>query len=247
MKKKLLFIFTIIGSVLFMACDSDDDEKDPKPETSTETTAEFDNTSFGLYKGVVVGSSGTIKVTFNNGNSEVKAYLKIDGRNEELTYKSTFSKDEDIKDAIFTSNTSSITFNVDKNGKNPEISSITIEGHEDVSAVILKETSNAIAYCYEGSYTGGNSEKGIFNCVRSGNNLSGISKGENGAYVSFKGSYNDGDVSISGKGMNDVTSFDFSATGTMDKDNTRGSWTTSWIFEGIPGTNTGTFSGKKTL
>ena len=57
--------------MVFSACESK--EKEVEQEKSKETTAEFDNSNYGLYKGVIVGSSGTIKIEVNNGSGIIKA------------------------------------------------------------------------------------------------------------------------------------------------------------------------------
>ncbi len=238
------------------------------PGASTETTAEFDNSNFGLYKGIIAGSSGTIKIEINNGNGEAKATIAIDGGTEELTGPTSLANGQAITNAAFTGATSSFTFSVDADGKNPVINNIVIEGHDNVAVSVIKETSANVAYCYEGTAIGGNDHTGVLNIVRNGNTYSGVQKTtgpednyNNGLTYPLKGSIDSdgsfsGVVTVKGKANNpdyipgdtlsqDIIEIDISMTysGSFRGDTVRGTWSVSFLDL----TNTGTFVGGKTL
>lgn len=217
----------------------------PEDIPDTETTAEFDNSNFGLYKGILVGSSGTVKIELNNGNNVAKAYITIDNRTDELTSTDTFTNGVAIDNATFTGAFSTFTFSVDSDGENPVISDIQIEGHEDVLVAVLKQTSTNVASAHEGTTVGGNNHTGVLNFIRNDNTYFGISRGSDGITFSFRGDINN-DGSVSGTSQTTYMGLKVTLTysGKFDSNsNISGTWTTSW--DG--GTNGGTFSGKKTL
>jgi hypothetical protein len=237
----------LAGTAIFSSCGKDDNGGSNGTK-STETTAEFDNSSFGLYKGVIVGSTGTIKIEINNGNNTAKAYLSIDGRKDTLTSGYTFSNGQAIVNATFTGAFSSFTFSVAADGKNPIIVNITIEGHSDVVVNILKETSNSAAMAYEGTSVGGNNHLGTFNIVRNNNTFSAVCKNnsDGGKAFSVNGTINsDGSFSASATVENYHPGLDvnFTISGKFDRNTVSGTWRNSWS----NGTNSGTFSGQKTL
>ena len=245
LKKNLTAVSIASFIILFSACGGNDKE-DETYGTSTETTAEFDNSNFGLYKGVIVGSSGVIKININNGNGETKASITIDGRIDNLTCSTPLTSGQNIEEALFSGNFSSFSFSVNANGSNPIINNINIDGHDDVGITVLKEKSTDIVTCYEGTSTGGNNHNGVFNVVRNNNSYSTIATGP--PTWSFSGSIGaEGSVSASTSSYfsNDDVNFivQFTCSGSFNGDNLSGTWNTSW--DG--GTNYGTFTGKKTL
>jgi hypothetical protein len=250
----------LAGVTMFASCDKEEKESENSKgnetttsnnteTTSTETTAEFDNSSFGLYKGVIVGSTGNIKIEINNGNNTAKAYISIDGQNDELTTTYTFANGQAIVNAAFNGTLSNFTFSVDADGKNPVIANINIEGHSNVDASVFKETSVNVASAYEGTLIGGNNASGTINVVRNNNSFSAISANHNdgGKSVILNGTINaDGSFSASKTvenyhpGLNVM----FNVSGTFNGNQVSGTWNNSW---GEGETNSGTFSGQKTL
>jgi hypothetical protein len=134
--------------------------------TTSETLAQFNHTNFGVYKGVLVGSTGIILFYINNGDSVARCYLTIDNMKDTLTTTQTFTLGQPIVNAQFTGRISSVTFNTDQYG-NASISNLMIEGHSRLDAYIMHEESTSQIYCYEGTLTGG-ATTGTFNFIRLG-------------------------------------------------------------------------------
>jgi hypothetical protein len=248
--KRLFLLLAIASMAVFTSCK--DDDNGGQTSKSTETTAEFDNSNFGLYKGVIVGSSGTVKIQLMNGNNTAKADIVMDGKTDVLTCTGTLTNGQAITNAAFTGASSSFTFSVGGDGSNPVISNFNIEGHEDVSAVVLKETSENVSSAYEGTTTGGNNAFGVLNAVRNNNTYSGMQKAldvsSGGLTFSFKGNIgNDGSFSGTSSSNLGNMAVNLTYSGKFVGDNVSGTWTTSWRIEDTNYSNTGTFTGKKTL
>ena len=134
-----------------------------------EGVAANDNSSKGIYKGVIIGSSGTIKFDIANTSSNaITAVLVIDGVSVNLTTTYTWSSGG-IQAAPFKGMLNgqelTINFSVGANGTGATIVSATIPGHPNASFSIAKETSTALARCYEGTYENSQNEKGTFNII----------------------------------------------------------------------------------
>lgn len=166
----------LLLSVIFASCKKTK-QKDKEEETYVCTTcsqtpqgvAANDNSSKGIYKGVVIGSSGTIKFDIaNTSSNSITAVLVIDGVTVNLTTTYTWSSGG-ISTAPFkgTLNGQEVTvnFSVGANGTGATILSSTIPGHPNAIFSLAKETSTALARCYEGTYTTSNNESGTFNII----------------------------------------------------------------------------------
>ena len=247
MTRTFILFFALASMAVFNGCK--DKENGDEPVKSAETTAEFDKSNFGLYKGIIVGSSGTIKIEINNGNNVVKATITIDGKTDVLTCNSSPVNGQAMVNVVFSGSFSSFTFSVDADGKNPVIVNITIDGHSNVAAAVAKETSANVASAYEGTGTGGNNARGVLNIVRNSNTFSGYYKSldeqSQGLTFSVSGTVgNDGAFSGTSKSkLGAVLDVTLTYSGKFSGDNVSGTWKTSW--EG--GTNSGSFTGKKTL
>jgi len=249
MKKYILFL-AIASIVVLISCKKDDNAG--QISKSTETTAEFDNSNFGLYKGVIAGSSGTVKIQINNGNSVSKADIVMDSKTDVLTCSTSFTNGQAINNATFTGASSSFTFSVGGDGKNPAITNFEIDGHDDVVAVVLKETSENVSAAYEGTSIGGNNAHGVLNFVRNNNTYSGIQraldKESGGLTFSFEGNIaRDGSFSGNSTGRLGNMTVNLTYSGKFDGNNFSGTWTTSWMIDNSSQSNSGTFTGKKTL
>lgn len=173
MKKitQLLLIFALA----IASCKKEDSTKKFTCSTckqSAEALAENDASSKGIYKGVVIGSSGTIEFNIANNNSTITATMVLDGNTVNLTSNVTWSGGQAFI-APFTGtlngNAVSITFSVDPNGSNPIVTTANIPGHPNTVFTITKETSNNLVECFEGQYTEGapDNTSGTFNIVLS--------------------------------------------------------------------------------
>ncbi|MBI5371520.1 MAG: hypothetical protein HZA79_05780 [Sphingobacteriales bacterium] len=147
----LLIALALIGS----AC------KKTKTESSSgglpvspETKPQYNNTSFGVYKGVVVGSTGTIVIRINNGDTIVKAYLSIGNNKDTLSANQPVIAGQPILDLDFTGRISSMTLSANADGSNAQVTSLTITGHPNAGALVVHENSTQQVLCYEGTFSG---------------------------------------------------------------------------------------------
>jgi hypothetical protein len=167
-----------IFAVLFLSTGCKKDATNKKTEsykcvsciTMPEAKSANDASSKGIYKGIVIGSTGTIKFDVQNDGSEIKAYLVIDGISLELTSEVTWNGTQSYT-APFTGTlngeTVTIHFSVGMNGSDPTVTSSNIPGHANAQFKIAKEASNALIECYEGTYHTTKPEDGTFNLLLS--------------------------------------------------------------------------------
>ncbi len=164
--KKLVFSCAVLiagfGAMMTVGCKKKSNSSPPANPTISCTTcvtaaeakAENDNSSKGTYKGVIVGSSGTIKFDIGNSDSTIRAFMVIDGVKDTLaatikwvsgvSYVSSFT-------GTFNGQPASINFSVDANGGNPTVTSMNIPGHPSATLTMSKETSDNLIECFEGS------------------------------------------------------------------------------------------------
>lgn len=136
--------------------------------TAPEALAANDASSKGIYKGVVIGSTGTIKFDVLNNGSAITALMVIDGDSVTLVSNVTWTAGTSYVAPFagtFNGQTASITFSVDLSGSNPTISSVNIPGHPNATLMVAKETSNSQVVCFEGTYSG--TESGTLNLLLS--------------------------------------------------------------------------------
>lgn len=135
---------------------------------SLVTKPQYNNTSFGVYKGVVVGSTGTIVFRINNGDNVLRGYLSIDNTKDTLSTSQTIVAGQPINNITFTGRISSMTLSANADGSNATLTNISIIGHSNVAILIIHENSTKQIFCYEGAYSGNLS--GTLNCARVGAN-----------------------------------------------------------------------------
>jgi hypothetical protein len=167
---KRLILTLAVTAICFCACkksNSDNPQNNGLP-TAAETKPQFNNTSFGVYKGVIIGSSGTIIFRINNGDNIVKGYLTIDSQKDTLSTTATLVAGQPISNVLFVGRISSMRISANANGSNAMLSNIQINGHNNVTGFIIHENSNKQVLCYEGTFTGGAS--GVINATRVGLN-----------------------------------------------------------------------------
>jgi hypothetical protein len=234
--KKSILLFLSACTIMY-ACKKDDNNNNnttPEPYkcttciTTPEANAAYDNNSGGVYKGVIVGSTGTIALYLYNVGTEVKALVAFDGQNAVLTSTSLsgWTPGQAISNALFTGTingqTVTATFSVNANGQDPTVT-VNIPGHT-VNVAIYKETSTTLIRNFEGTYSG--DDNGVFNMVVNGNEYSIVSDGGGapmeGTLVNGKIDLNNNGVEIKGE---------FQGTDHVEgtwKDNnhsTQGTWT----------------------
>ncbi len=153
---KQYFLTTLILILFSTSCSKS--KNDPQPDnlpTSSETKPQYNNTSFGVYKGVVLGSTGTIVLRINNGDTIVKAYLSISNTKDTLSTTQPLSAGQPIVNLLFTGRVSSLSFSANADGSNAVISNLNITGHPNAAAIIIHENSTQQVLCYEGTFSGG--------------------------------------------------------------------------------------------
>lgn len=168
-------LFVMVTIVLFASCKKDSNNNTPPYECATcnktpEAVAANDASTKGIYKGVVIGSSGTIKFNIANNSNAINAVMVIDGTTVNLTSTITWTNGQPYV-APFTGTLNgqavSITFSVGINGTAPTITSASIPSHPNAVFNLVKETSNALLECFEGTYKTSKPESGTFNILLS--------------------------------------------------------------------------------
>lgn len=239
MKMKFALL-ALMAMFVFSGCSDDDGEyKCSDCANHPEALAANDDSGKGIYKGVLIGSSGTIKFDIDNqGDGNYTAVLTIDGDEFELTSTGTFG--EGGFEGCFVNEAAeiSICFYVSADGSEWDLGEINIPLHDDVIITLYKEFSNQLVEVFEGTYDGDAS--GVFNLVAY------IDDDGNGYWQAISRSneesdpdgYFDGDIEddeLFGGGSEIVIGGEF------DDDNVKGNWQT------IGGVESGTWKGKRTL
>ncbi|HEX6915738.1 MAG TPA: hypothetical protein VF145_10885, partial [Chitinophagaceae bacterium] len=89
---RTLFLCAVTAAFL-IACKKDSEEavyKCASCKTTPDAVAAHDASSKGVYKGVVIGSSGTVVFDIMNGGNTITAKLTIDGTVVNLTATQTW-------------------------------------------------------------------------------------------------------------------------------------------------------------
>ena len=222
---KKLFFFLITG-LLFISCSSDSSSGTNLSNTPA-AKAEFDNSNFGIYKGVFVGSTGIVIVNINNDGT-LNATLVIDGTTYNYTTTETVTLNTAITGLTFTNGNSSFDININASGGQISITNININGHPNADIIVVKELSTSLVKCYQGTYTGGSS--GTFNFIVTGYELHGLA---------FETGDSDS-TELGGEVYNNQINGVFTGgtfTGTINGNNFGGTWS---------GNNTGNWSGSRT-
>lgn len=198
--KKIKSVVLVAIAVFTLSCSKDDDTNVSSYVCSTcvdtpDALAIHDNSVKGVYKGIVVGSSGTISINIQNGSSTITATMVLDGETAVLTsevevidgqsYIAPFT-------GTFNGGEVSITFSVELGGSTPTIVTSSIPGHPNAVFQIFKETSTALIEAFEGTYSKPG-ETGVFNIVLSSalGGFTGIAKSDQTNEINdVEGDYN---------------------------------------------------------
>lgn len=239
-----LKFFSVLLPLLFvavMSCKKDSNDKSSYQCTTCtkapEAIAANDASTKGIYKGVVIGSSGTIKFDIANNGNTITAVMVIDGTTVNLTSNVTWTNGQAYV-ASFTGTLNgqavTINFSVGLSGSNPTITSANIPGHPNAVVTVVKETSTSLIECFEGTYKTSKSKTGTFNILLS------RSLGLWGGVAREDGSSDVDDVSGTIDAAGTIKDDNGRTMGTLSGDNISGSFTDS--------NNTKiTISGKRTL
>ena len=234
---KTFSILFISITVLLFSCNKADTSM-PLPKLNLTDTAEtistLNSTSFGVYKAVLAGNTGRVKIYINNGDTIVKAYLWLDSLSDILTCLQPFTPGQSISSAVFAGRISGFHLSAAADGSNALIENIFVTGHSNVAAVVAHENSDMPVTCYESPFTG--TEKGNFNFIRYGNKVAGVAVNSNGLIYSGAGFITGKVFSIQMNGAAATFQGGLDTTG----DYYSGSWNATTGSSGV-------FSGKRTL
>lgn len=142
----------------------------------------FDSSNFGIYKGVFVGSSGSILINMAN-DGEVSARLIMDGDIYDFTTVEAVAQNQPIVALTFTSDDLSFDFYADADGNGAYVADVIFPGHDSGTIQIAKEFSDQLVECWEGTYSGEGS--GTFNLLISNGIVRGLTKSEDTPDVSY--------------------------------------------------------------
>lgn len=237
MKLKLA-LFSLLAIFALSRCGDDGESKYTCADCSDVPDAleANDDSGKGIYKGLVIGSSGTIFLDIDNdGSGSISGTLVIDDQEIALETDDSYTTgfDGTFYGTMNTENDVEISFYVNDIGGGIEIYDITVPGHPDVTIEIIKEYSSQLIEVFEGNFSGDDS--GTFNLL--------ILRDENGDGDWYAVARSDGDTYFEGfvegnelvGGGGEVV-----IVGTISGDEIGGSW------ESIGG-GTGNWDGVRTL
>lgn len=171
--KKILLAVSLL-SLFITGCKKDDEPADTPSykcatcKTTPDALAANNTSSAGVYKGIFIGSSGTIMFNVANGGSTVNATIVINGVSVNLTSSVVWVSGQAYA-APFTGTFNgapiTVNFSVGLSGGTPTVTSSSIPGHPNASFTIVKETSTDLVEAFEGSYSTTLPETGTFNML----------------------------------------------------------------------------------
>ena len=170
----VLAMIAVFACILFTASCKKKSTGTPAPVvtctscvTTPDAVAAYDNSSKGIYKGTVVGSSGTIKFNIGNNDSTITATMVINDTTVALTASVSWTSGVAYV-SPFTGTLGgaavSITFSVGADGTNPTVTAASIPGHPNAVLNVTKETSTNLIMVFEGTYADNSSsgDRGTF-------------------------------------------------------------------------------------
>ena len=232
MKNQILkTIFSLLILLLVLSCSNSDSNGDSNQTLSQVPSAksQYDNSNFGIYKGVFIGSSGTIILDISNSTNSFTATLIIDGVTHNFITNQTIQQNQTTT-INFVEGSNSFSFTVSANGSNPTITNLIINGHPNAALLVVKETSTVLIKCFEGTYSG--TYSGTFNAVIYGNIIKGIAKATSEvSVVTADGTVNNNQINAAGNTssgavfVGNLSGNTFSGTWSRTSDNANGTFT----------------------
>ncbi|MBX3257874.1 MAG: hypothetical protein KF862_27335 [Chitinophagaceae bacterium] len=171
----LKIIPVLLAVIVTFSCSKDNKEDKDDDYTCTScasapiAVAANNTLTKGIYKGVLIGSTGTLIFDIQNTTNTITGTMVIDGKVADLTCEAVEIDLSADFEASLTGTLNGylviIRFHIDKGGINPRIIEADIPGHPDAVFLVAKETSDALLECYEGAYTitGDWTEEGTYN------------------------------------------------------------------------------------
>ena len=225
--KKLLLL--LIAGLIFTACSSD--SSTPAGPTLSDTPTakiQFNDTNFGIYKGILVGPTGLITLNIKN-DGFLNATVVLDGVSYLFTSEGTVTEGQAITDLVFTNGEMSFAVSISADGTEVNETAISLAGYPSADMLLTKEYSDAQVTCYQGTYSG--DAMGEFNFLAIGTNVYGLSLGSDGLnnfYIqgsrsgnSLTGTYDLGIFSGTYTGNNVSGTWEDNTSGSSDS----GTWT----------------------
>ena len=120
MKKQILkTIFSLLTLLSILSCSNSDSNGDSNQNLSQVPLAksQYDNSNFGIYKGVFIGSSGTIILDISNSANSFTATLIIDGVTHNFITNQTIQQNQTTT-INFVEGSNSFTFTVSATSSN---------------------------------------------------------------------------------------------------------------------------------
>lgn len=232
MKNYLLkSILCALSISLVISCSKNDSAEDSSLNLAQSPSAksQYDQSNFGIYKGVFIGSSGTIILDLSNSTTSFTATLIIDGVTHNFITNQTIQQNQTTT-INFVEGSNSFTFTVSANGSNPTITNLIINGHPNAALLVVKETSTVLIKCFEGTYSG--TYSGTFNAVIYGNIIKGIAKATSEVGVgTADGTVNNNQINAAGNTssgavfVGNLNGNTFSGTWSRTSDNANGTFT----------------------
>jgi hypothetical protein len=124
----------------------------------------------GVYKGVEVGSTGSLYINIQNGSTTITGTMILDGETVLLVSSVAYVDGQAYVapfTGVFNGSPISITFSVALDGTMPLVTAANIPGHADATFILYKETSTSLIEVFQGSYTKTGGETGVFNIMLS--------------------------------------------------------------------------------
>jgi hypothetical protein len=215
---KTILALVVVGALTF-SCSKDDSSDTSSQFTETPTAIKkFDSSNFGTYKGVFVGSTGTIVININEDNTKT-AVLIIDGVEYTYTTIGNIINGQATSGLIFKNGDSSFEFNVGASGEEANITNIAIVGHPNAGIEIEKEKSDKIIKCYAGFSDPNTNVANVFNFYTFDGKLVGIAHNDAGVPLLVIGTVSNNSF------MGVVDTDEATIEGTIVGDNVKGSYT----------------------
>ena len=229
---KKIFTLLLIG-IFCIGCSSDSDsDSGSSLATTPSAKAEYDSSNFGIYKGVIIGSTGVITINIKN-DGNLKATLVIDGVTSTYTSTGEVALNQPITNLRFTNGSNTFDINVSANGNDIMVTDSNIENHIGATFNIIKEYSTDLVKCYQGTYTGTN-DNGVFNIIIIDQDLYGLSRSN---------LFQDDTLFLNGDFIENTISGTFEGgtfSGSTSGNNISGTWQNT-------SQETGTWTGQRTL
>lgn len=172
-KNLVLPMVLLAVGIFFISC-SKDDNSTSKFECATcvnvpDALPVNDNSAKGMYKGIVVGSTGSLSINIQNGSNTITAVMVLDGTTTTLISQVSYVEGQAYVapfTGMYNGVSVTLTFSVGLSGSNPTMISSDIPGHPNAVFNIYKESSTSLIEAFEGTYSK-TGESGTFNFILS--------------------------------------------------------------------------------